>query len=125
MFITILGPIWCDSNAPEDKKTTWITWFIVATPVGIVFGYLETAIILSQDANWAYGFYVQVFLLVPIACFIATVDPKLLMLTEANENEDAIETNVPSSGPSVADGNTVSVEDDTGQEKNLCNLYFK
>lgn len=57
VFITILGPIWCDSYAPADKKTTWITWFIVATPVGIVLGYLKTAVILSQESNWAYGFY--------------------------------------------------------------------
>ena len=57
VFITILGPIWCDTYAPAEKKTTWITWFIVATPVGIVFGYLKTAVILSQESSWAYGFY--------------------------------------------------------------------
>jgi len=57
VFISIFGPIWCDAHAPVDRKTTWITWFIVATPVGMVAGYLLTALILSYQGNWAYSFY--------------------------------------------------------------------
>ena len=75
-----MGPIWCDTYAPAEKKRTWITWFIVATPVGIVVGYLKTAVILSQESAWAYGFYTQVVLLVPIAAFIIMIDNKLLVL---------------------------------------------
>ena len=57
VFVCIFGPIWCDANAPADKKTTWITWFIVATPVGMVAGYLLTALILSLGGNWAWSFF--------------------------------------------------------------------
>lgn len=88
VFITILGPIWCDAHAPAAEKTTWITWFIVATPVGIVVGYLKIAVILSLDSDWAYGFYAQVALLVPIACYVAIIDSKLLSLTVEAKSEE-------------------------------------
>ena len=83
VFISIFGPIWCDAHGPSDKKTTWITYFIVATPVGMVAGYLITALILSFEGNWAWSFYLQVLLLVPIAFYIATINPDLLVLTAA------------------------------------------
>ena len=83
VFISIFGPIWCDVHAPADRKTTWITWFIVATPLGMVAGYLLTALILSLEGNWAITFYVQVLLLVPIAFYIASIDSALLKLTPA------------------------------------------
>ena len=81
-----MGPIWCDAHAPAEKKTTWITWFIVACPLGIVLGYLKTAVIISQESSWTYGFYLQVILLVPIACFIAAIDSELLTLTGSIDN---------------------------------------
>lgn len=88
VFISIFGPIWCDAHAPADRKTTWITWFIVATPLGMVAGYLLTALILSLEGNWAITFYVQVLLLVPIAFYIASSDSALLRLT-ASEPDSA------------------------------------
>ena len=41
------------------------------------------AVILSVDADWAYGFYIQVVLLVPIALYIAVSKRGYLNLTEA------------------------------------------
>ena len=58
VFISIFGPIWCDKHAPSDRKTTWITFFIVATPAGMVAGYLVSALMQSFGAHWAYCFVI-------------------------------------------------------------------
>ena len=80
VFISIFGPIWCDIHAPDNKKTTWITSFIVATPGGMVTGYLITAIILSCGGSWTWSFYLQVILLVPVAIYIASIGHRFLDL---------------------------------------------
>jgi MFS family permease len=78
VFISIFGPIWCDTHAPADRKTTWITYFIVATPAGMVAGYLLTALVQSFGGHWAYCFILQVVLLVPVSVFITTISPRFL-----------------------------------------------
>lgn len=57
VFVSIFAPIWCDTYAPEDKKTTWITSLMVATPGGMVTGYLLTAVIISAGGAWEISFY--------------------------------------------------------------------
>jgi hypothetical protein len=57
VFISIFAPVWCVTHAPEDKKTSWITSLMVATPGGIVAGYLLSALILACKASWAISFY--------------------------------------------------------------------
>ena len=86
VFISIYAPIWCDSHGPEDKKTTWITYIIVATPAGMVSGYLMTAIIISAGGQWAWSFFIQVILLLPIAIYLGCIDRNLL---EVNATADA------------------------------------
>ena len=52
VFISIFAPVWCDTHALAEKKTTWITALMVATPGGMVTGYLLTAMIVSFGAPW-------------------------------------------------------------------------
>ena len=52
VFISIFAPIWSDTYAPEERKARWITLITVATPAGMVTGYLLTAIILSVERPW-------------------------------------------------------------------------
>ena len=52
VFISIYAPIWSDTYAPEESKARWITLIMVATPGGMVTGYLLTAIILSVGWTW-------------------------------------------------------------------------
>ena len=80
VFISIFAPVWCVTHAPEDKKTSWITSLMVATPGGIVAGYLLSALILACKASWAISFYLQVVLLVPVAIYIAYINKTLLVL---------------------------------------------
>jgi len=80
VFISIFAPIWCDTYAPDDKKTTWITSLMVATPGGIVTGYLLTAVIISTGGPWEISFFLQVFFLIPIAIYIVSIDHQYLSL---------------------------------------------
>ena len=80
VFISIFAPVWCVTHAPEDKRTSWITSLMVATPGGIVAGYLISALILACKAPWAISFYLQVVLLVPVAIYIGFINKSLLDL---------------------------------------------
>lgn len=84
VFISIFAPCWCDCHAPDNSKTTWITSLMVATPAGMVTGYLLTAVIISAGGAWEISFFLQVFLLIPIAIYIASIDKKFLDLTSFN-----------------------------------------
>ena len=88
VFISIFAPIWCDCHGPEDKKTTWITSIIVATPGGMVTGYLMTAVIISSGGEWAWSFFIQVILLVPIAIYLGCIDRSLLEVNQRNDSSD-------------------------------------
>ena len=52
-----------------------------------MLGYLKTAVFLWQETSWAYGFYVQVVLLAPIALFIILIDSRLLAFTKEKQGE--------------------------------------
>ena len=83
VFISIFAPIWCDTHAPSDKKTTWITSLMVATPGGMVTGYLLTAIIISVGGPWELSFFLQVGFLIPIAIYISAIDRSYLEVSTA------------------------------------------
>ena len=78
IFISIFAPIWSDTYAPEDRKARWITVFTLATPAGMVTGYLLTAVILTFDSNWQISFFLQVLFLAPILLVIVFTDKKYL-----------------------------------------------
>ena len=60
---------------------------MVATPGGMVTGYLITAIIISAGGYWTLSFFLQVFLLVPIAIYIACIERKFLEVKKVGEKE--------------------------------------
>ena len=57
VFISIFAPIWSDTYAPEESKAKWITLITVATPAGMVTGYLLTAVFLSMELPWSISFF--------------------------------------------------------------------
>ena len=80
VFISIFAPIWSDTYAPEDRKARWITLITVATPSGMVTGYLLTAIILSWEKPWQITFFLQIIGLTPILVTILVTDNKYLRI---------------------------------------------
>ena len=80
IFISIYAPIWIDTYAPNDSKAKWMTLLTVATPGGMVTGYLLTAVILSCGASWQISFFIQIVALFPILITIISIDSKFLRI---------------------------------------------
>ena len=47
VFVVIFMPVWVDAFANEKQKTIWLTFLILASPLGIVFGYIITSIYIA------------------------------------------------------------------------------
>lgn len=59
-------PVWIDIFAPMSKKTLWLTAGQLAVPLGVVFGYISTAFIVS-NWDWRWAFYIQGIAYLPIS----------------------------------------------------------
>lgn len=73
VFVCIFMPVWADAFASEKQKSAWLTFLLLASPVGVVIGFTLTSF-MNHYANWRYSFYVQAFFLVP--CVLAFVFTK-------------------------------------------------
>ena len=70
VFICIYMPVWADAFANEKQKSVWLTFLILASPLGIVGGFTMTSYMVSPPINnWKWSFYVQGMCLIP--CFTA------------------------------------------------------
>lgn len=48
VFVTIYFPVWSDTFAvTERQKTVWLTILLMASPLGVLAGYLLTAYALA------------------------------------------------------------------------------
>ena len=43
VFSCIYMPVWTDSFANEKQKAVWLTFLILASPLGVIIGYLMTS----------------------------------------------------------------------------------
>jgi hypothetical protein len=41
-------PVWADIFAKESKKSAWLTFLILAAPLGLVIGFALTSAIISH-----------------------------------------------------------------------------
>ena len=64
VFFCIYFPVWADVFGNEGQKSTWLTYLLIASPLGVVMGYGLTAIVLD-NIGWRYAFYIQALLLTP------------------------------------------------------------
>ena len=57
VFVSIFWPVWADQFAGSEKrKASWMSAFLAASPVGVLFGYvLTTQLIINY--TWKYAFY--------------------------------------------------------------------
>eukprot|EP01017_Pseudomicrothorax_dubius_P035288 TRINITY_DN491_c0_g1_i4.p1 TRINITY_DN491_c0_g1~~TRINITY_DN491_c0_g1_i4.p1 ORF type:complete len:611 (+),score=66.14 TRINITY_DN491_c0_g1_i4:84-1916(+) len=76
VFLTIFFPVWVDKFGYE-KKTMWITYLQLGVPLGIVIGYIVTAIFASLNM-WRASFYIQMILLLPGLLIFARTDQNYL-----------------------------------------------
>ena len=43
-------PVWADSFANEKQKSVWLTFLILASPVGVIIGFLMTSFFTQKYA---------------------------------------------------------------------------
>ena len=43
IFFGVYQPVWADTFGNERQKAMWISYLIIATPLGTIIGYLMTA----------------------------------------------------------------------------------
>lgn len=50
-------PVWADIFAKESKKSAWLTFLILAAPLGLVIGFALTSALIPR-LGWRYSFYI-------------------------------------------------------------------
>ena len=90
-------PVWADAFANEKQKSIWLTFLILASPLGVVFGFIMTSFFVAQWKNdplhtpdmcndgWRYSFYAQCFLLTPMSIGFLMTPIKYLDIDRTNK----------------------------------------
>eukprot|EP01017_Pseudomicrothorax_dubius_P033629 TRINITY_DN4519_c0_g4_i2.p1 TRINITY_DN4519_c0_g4~~TRINITY_DN4519_c0_g4_i2.p1 ORF type:complete len:516 (-),score=96.62 TRINITY_DN4519_c0_g4_i2:149-1696(-) len=76
VFLVIYFPVWVDRFG-GDKKTMWLMYLQLGVPLGVVLGYIMTAVFLSWGF-WKGSFYTQLVLLIPCLIAILAFENKYL-----------------------------------------------
>jgi len=87
VFVAIFLPVWSDRRAPnEQAKQCWLTGLLIASTVGVLLGYIITAMFIAYG-EWYYSFYFQALVIIPIEiCFMVT-PPHYLDISDDNYEE--------------------------------------
>ena len=64
IFFCIFQPVWADVFGNEKQKSLWLSYLIIATPLGVIIGYGLCAI-FQNNIGWRWAFYIQAFMLCP------------------------------------------------------------
>lgn len=80
VFISIYWPVWTDAFADTEKrKATWMSAFLVSSPIGVLVGYvLTTQLIINY--TWKYAFYVQAIAVIPAILLVLVMPTKYFSL---------------------------------------------
>jgi len=57
VFACIYQPVWADTFAKEHQKSAWLTFLILASPLGVVFGFSLTSVMVKY-LTWRWSFYI-------------------------------------------------------------------
>ena len=64
VFFAIYFPVWADTYGDEQQKSTWLTYLLISSPLGVIIGYGMCASFL-ETIGWRWAFYIQAMLLMP------------------------------------------------------------
>lgn len=76
-FISLAAPFVVD-NAPQNKKTVWLSLFYMCIPVGMALGYVYGGLVGSL-LNWRAAFWGEAILMFPFAIFCFISQPILMI----------------------------------------------
>jgi len=82
VFFCIYFPVWADVFGNEIQKSQWLTYLLIASPLGVILGYGMTAFFLD-NIGWRWAFYIQSFLLLPSMVGLLMTPKMYFNVTEA------------------------------------------
>jgi len=59
IFLVIYLPLYIDTFGTTHTKSMWMSYILVAPPVGVVIGYGLTGVVIAYDLDWRISFFIQ------------------------------------------------------------------
>lgn len=80
VFVSIYWPVWTDAFAgSERRKATWMSAFLVSSPIGVLVGYVLTTQLIIYY-TWKYAFYVQAVAVIPAILLVIAMPNRYFSL---------------------------------------------
>ena len=70
IFICIYLPVWADTFGSEKVKPMWLSFLLLAAPIGVVLGYILTYNTKVYLSSWEWSFRIQALLTLPLSASI-------------------------------------------------------
>ena len=71
MFNLIYLPVWINTIGDKENISFYMSFFILSTPLGVIFGYIITAIVLNSECGWQWAFYIMAVNMMGVAVVMA------------------------------------------------------
>jgi len=71
-------PVWSDAFSNDNQKSYWMTFLMLAAPLGVVIGFSVTSTLISNEISWKMSFIGQGVLLIPPIFSILVIPSKYL-----------------------------------------------
>jgi predicted MFS family arabinose efflux permease len=84
VFVCIYMPVWVDMFAHESQKSAWLTFLILASPLGIVIGYSMTSVIVKH-VTWQWAFWAQSIAMSPCVLAVILIPKKYIDVESASK----------------------------------------
>ena len=80
-------PVWADIFAKESRKSAWLTFLILAAPLGLVIGFAMTSALIAL-VSWQASFYIQAAGLIPCVIAFLFIPKKYIDIESASKFKD-------------------------------------
>lgn len=58
MFNLIYLPVWINTIGDKENISFYMSFFILSTPLGVIVGYIITAVVLNRS-EWQWAFFIM------------------------------------------------------------------
>lgn len=82
IFLVIYLPLFIDTFGTTITKSMWMSYVLLAPPLGVVIGYGLTGFVLGYDLDWRISFFIQGILMVMSFISIQYVPAKYLNIND-------------------------------------------
>jgi MFS family permease len=63
-------PVWINTIGDKENISYYMSFFILSTPLGVIVGYILTAVVISEG-SWQWAFYVMSVNMLLLTCAMA------------------------------------------------------